>query len=139
MPYNLSRPHDIVNALTKDARPVIYEGAVEGHVLVKNVNKSLPLKSPRLISVFGYDAKAPPAYMPNGQSITSNPWAVGLEPTTLNLADAISASPSDENSNFQVAFNGTLSVGGGSGASAGPYLSAPLDALQQRATKTAPS
>jgi len=133
MPYNLSRPHDIVNALTKDARPVLYEGAVEGHVLVKNVNNSLPLKSPKLISVFGYDAKAPPAYMPNGHSITSNPWAVGLAPTTLNLAEAITASSSDEISKLQVAFNGTLSVGGGSGASAGPYLSAPLDALQQRA------
>ncbi|KAJ5579314.1 hypothetical protein N7450_008181 [Penicillium hetheringtonii] len=133
MPYNLSRPHDIVNALTKDARPVLFEGAVEGHVLVKNVNNTLPLKSPKLISVFGYDAKAPPAYMTNGHSITSNPWAVGLAPTTLNLAEAITASLSDEISKLQVAFNGTLSVGGGSGASAGPYLSAPLDALQQRA------
>lgn len=34
---------------------------------------------------------------------------------------------------YQVAFNGTLNVGGGSGANTGPYLSAPLDALQQRA------
>lgn len=133
MPYNVSGPHDIVNALTTDAKPVLYEGAVEGHVLVKNENNALPLRSPRLVSVFGYDAKAPPAYMPNGKSIISNAWSIGFEPAIFQLADAFSSSVIDVPDYYQAAFNGTLSVGGGSGASTGPYLSAPLDALQQRA------
>ncbi|CAI7632883.1 unnamed protein product [Penicillium pancosmium] len=134
MPYNLSEPHDIVNALTADARPVLFEGAVEGHVLVKNVNKSLPLRSPKLLSVFGYDAKAPDAYMPNGQNILGNAWAIGFEPAISHFSDlSFAAAVIDAPYYSQVAFNGTLSVGGGSGASAGPYLSAPLDALQQRA------
>ncbi|KAJ5403539.1 hypothetical protein N7509_003410 [Penicillium cosmopolitanum] len=134
MPYNLSEPHDIVNALTADARPVLFEGAVEGHVLVKNVNKSLPLRSPKLLSVFGYDAKAPDAYMPNGQSILTNAWAIGFEPAISHFSElSFAATVINAPYYSQVAFNGTLSVGGGSGASAGPYLSAPLDALQQRA------
>lgn len=134
MPYNLSERHDIVNALTADARPVLFEGAVEGHVLVKNVNNSLPLRSPQLLSVFGYDAKAPDAYMPNGQSILTNAWSIGFEPAvSLFSVLSFAATVIDAPYYSQVAFNGTLSVGGGSGASAGPYLSAPLDALQQRA------
>ncbi|KAJ5085989.1 hypothetical protein N7532_010760 [Penicillium argentinense] len=133
MPYNVSGPHEIVNALSPDAKPVIYEGAVEGHVLVKNENNALPLKSPRLISVFGYDAKAPPAYMPNGGNLLTNPWQIGFEPAVFQLADAFVSTALDEPLYYQVAFNGTLSVGGGSGANTGPYLSAPLDALQQRA------
>jgi beta-glucosidase len=133
MPYNLSEPHTFVNALTRDAKPTIYEGAVEGHVLVKNIKNALPLVSPKLISVFGYDAKAPDMYMPNGLSLTSNPYDIGYGPAIFQLADAFSSTVIDEPYDYQVAFNGTLSVGGGSGANTGPYLSAPLDALQQRA------
>ncbi|KAJ5128042.1 hypothetical protein N7448_008821 [Penicillium atrosanguineum] len=131
--HNISMPHDIVNALTADAKPVLFDGAVEGHVLVKNLDNALPLQSPRLISVFGYDAVAPPQYIPNSK-LFRDPWEIGLEPAVFQLAAAAEiASIIDEPYDYQVAFNGTLPVGGGSGASAGPYLSAPLDALQQRA------
>ncbi|KAJ5814634.1 hypothetical protein N7474_006411 [Penicillium riverlandense] len=133
MPYNVSEPHNIVNALHRDAKPTLYDGAVEGHVLVKNMNNALPLQSPKLISVFGYDAKAPDQYMPDGQTLIGNPWELGYEPAVFQLDDAFSSSIINEPYYFQVAFNGTLSVGGGSGANTGPYLSAPLDALQQRA------
>lgn len=133
MPYNVSEPHTIVNALTREARPTIYDGAVEGHVLVKNTRNALPLKSPQLISVFGYDAKAPDMYMPDGQSLFSNPWGIGYSPAIFQLDDAFSSTVINEPYNYQVAFNGTLSVGGGSGANTGPYLSAPLDALKERA------
>jgi len=132
MPYNISLPHNIVNALTADAKPVLLQGAVEGHVLVKNKDSALPLRSPKLVSVFGYDAKAPPQYMPDGQSILGNPWELGYEPAVFQksaLVDGVINEPYD----YQVAYNGTLTVGGGSGANSGPYLSAPLDALQQRA------
>ncbi|GLI82014.1 hypothetical protein PoHVEF18_010414 [Penicillium ochrochloron] len=133
MPYNISEPHTIVNALTADAKPVLYEGAVEGHVLVKNVNNALPLQSPKLVSVFGWDAKAPDTVMPNGQSLVYNPWTLGLEPAIYQTGEVFLNSGLDVPDYYQVAFNGTLSVGGGSGANTGPYLSAPLDALQQRA------
>ncbi|KAJ5929025.1 hypothetical protein N7454_006873 [Penicillium verhagenii] len=133
MPYNLSAPHEIVSALTKEAKPVLFEGALEGHVLVKNVNNALPLKSPKLISVYGWDAAAPPAYMPN-TALTYDPWEYGYEPALAAEAGFLgSADLINEPYDYQVAFNGTLSVGGGSGANAGPYISAPLDALQQRA------
>lgn len=133
MPYNVSEPHTIVSALTPDAKPTIYDGAVEGHVLVKNTNGALPLKSPKLISVFGYDAVAPRTYMPDGLFIFDNPWTIGYEPSVFQIDDAFSSAIINEPYDYQVAFNGTLAVGGGSGANAGPYLSAPLDALQQRA------
>ncbi|KAJ5808438.1 hypothetical protein N7474_009707 [Penicillium riverlandense] len=133
MPYNISLPHKIVNALTTGAKPVLFEGAVEGHVLVKNKNNALPFRSPKLISVFGYDAKAPPQYMPNGQSILGNPWEVGYEPVVYQGSWVFASGAINEPYDYQVAYNGTLTVGGGSGANSGPYISAPLDALQQRA------
>lgn len=133
MPHDVSQPHTIVNALNPDAKPAIFDGAVEGHVLVKNTNGALPFKSPKLISVFGYDAVAPRAYMPNGRFIFDNPWTIGYESSVFQLDDAFSSTIINEPYDYQVAFNGTLPVGGGSGANAGPYLSAPLDALQQRA------
>lgn len=40
------------------------QGAVEGHVLVKNVKNALPLSNPAFISLFGYDAPAPPVLNP---------------------------------------------------------------------------
>lgn len=133
IPYNISEPHEIVNALTKEAKPVIFEGALEGHVLVKNKNNALPLKSPKLISVFGYDAVAPGAFIPNNV-LSSDPWTLGFDPAISQLAGLDFTTPlTDVPYDYQVAFNGTLSTGGGSGANAGPYISAPLDALQQRA------
>ncbi|KAJ5712943.1 uncharacterized protein N7483_010124 [Penicillium malachiteum] len=133
MPTNISEPHTIVNALTPEAKPVLFEGAVEGHVLVKNVKNALPLKKPQLLSVFGWDAVAPVSYIPNNVLVT-DPWEEGYEPVLFQLdGDADSTDIIDEPYDYQVAFNGTLSVGGGSGANAGPYISAPLDALQQRA------
>ena len=133
MPYDISAPHDIVNALTPDAKPVLFDGAVEGHVLVKNVNNALPLQSPKLISVFGYDAIAPPQYIPNNH-LVPDPWQEGYDPALFTFVNnPFLNNVIDEPYDYQVAFNGTLSVGGGSGANTGPYISAPLDALQQRA------
>lgn len=38
---------------------MLLESAVAGHVLVKNVNGSLPLTKPTILSIFGYDAQPP--------------------------------------------------------------------------------
>ncbi|KAJ5245992.1 hypothetical protein N7468_000975 [Penicillium chermesinum] len=132
MPFDISGPHEFVSALTNEAKPTLWAGALEGHVLVKN-DGALPLKCPKLISVFGYDAIAPPQFIPNN-AVASDPWELGFEPAFFQL-DVLPNSPHivDAPAIDQVALNGTLSVGGGSGGNAGPYLSAPLDALQQRA------
>lgn len=135
MPANLSEPHTIIDARDPASRSTLYEGAIEGHVLVKNENKALPLKSPKLLAVFGYDAPAPPQYMPNGNSLLTNPFTTGYESAFNQLSLAFSSTEIDWPSQLQIASNGTYSVGSGSGANSGPYLSAPLDALQQRAMK----
>lgn len=112
------------------SQPILFQSAIEGHVLVKNVNKSLPLVRPSLLSVFGYDAIAPPES--NLPSITGN-YRIGfLSNYGFNWLSAIRypfTSPGP------IAPNGTLITGGGSGAVAPPYISAPLDALQERAYK----
>lgn len=57
---NLSLPHELIDARSPEADPVLLEGAAAGHVLVKNVNNTLPLQNPKMLSIFGYDAQAPP-------------------------------------------------------------------------------
>lgn len=57
---NLTEPHEQVDARDPDSRSNILEGAIAGHVLVKNENNALPFaKAPNMISVFGYDATVP--------------------------------------------------------------------------------
>lgn len=135
MPYDLSGPHNIVDARDPASRSTVYEGAIEGHVLVRNENNALPLKNPKLLAIFGYDAPAPPQYMPNGNFLLTNPFIIGYESAFNQLPLAFSGTEGDWPSQLQIASNGTYSVGSGSGANSGPYLSAPLDALQQRAMK----
>lgn len=57
---NLSLLHDLIDARRPEAEPVLLEGAIAGHTLVKNVHGALPLGKPTMLSVFGYDAQAPP-------------------------------------------------------------------------------
>ncbi|KAJ9633809.1 hypothetical protein H2199_009222 [Coniosporium tulheliwenetii] len=49
---NLLLPHRIVDARDPSARPIVLQGAIEGRVLVKNTNNALPLKSPKLLSIY---------------------------------------------------------------------------------------
>jgi beta-glucosidase len=61
MPASVLEPHTVIDARDPSAKPTLFDGAAEGHVLVKNDNVALPLKSAdmKLISVFGYSARAP--------------------------------------------------------------------------------
>jgi beta-glucosidase len=80
---DVTQPHSIVDARDPASISTLFDGAVEGHVLVKNINNFLPLKSNlSLISVFGYDAAPVRTNNPDG----SADWAIGLEPlaTTAN-------------------------------------------------------
>jgi beta-glucosidase len=59
MPIDFTAPHQPVYAKDSASKTVVLDSAIEGHVLVKNVNNILPLKRPRMLSIFGYDAPAP--------------------------------------------------------------------------------
>ncbi|KAI0147436.1 glycoside hydrolase superfamily [Xylariaceae sp. FL1272] len=121
MPGALTSPHQKVIAKSPDSKPILLQGAAEGHVLVKNSNGALPLKSPDLISLFGYSAKAYDSY----QSGT-NGWNLGDEPIAA-------LDPFSNNPVVIYAPNGTMISGGGSGANMPAYVSSPFEALSQRA------
>ncbi|RYP04174.1 hypothetical protein DL764_004625 [Monosporascus ibericus] len=132
MPADLTKPHEVVDARNKGAKPTLFDGAAEGHVLVKNSRGALPLDSSRmkLISLFGYSAKAPNYNTPEGADTPWRfpPWTMGLNAanaTEVNIGwmGNLSISYTD------IAPNGTLVSGGGSGASAQGLISTPFDAL----------
>ncbi|KAK0658385.1 Beta-glucosidase cel3A [Lasiodiplodia hormozganensis] len=134
IPYDLTAPHDDqkVSALSPDNRDTIYQGAVEGHVLVKNTNNALPLKSPQIVSIFGYDAPAPASQNPEPGF---SRWVLGFNSLNISSDDIstfFSGGLSDDDIP-QAAYGGTLISGGGSGAATPPYLSSPFEAFSQRA------
>lgn len=89
---------------------LIREVGAAGHVLVKNVNNTLPLKSPRYVSVFGYDAEVKPV-----------PWT-----NPLRFGGGY-----EVNFGWEI-LNGTLIVGGGSGSNTPAYVISPFKAIQDR-------
>ncbi|RAL15781.1 beta-glucosidase [Aspergillus homomorphus CBS 101889] len=105
MPADVYAEHEVIIGTSADEKDTLLQSAIEGHVLVKNKNSALPLQSPRLVSVYGYDAKGPDSTGP-----TSTFSAV--IPATQNY---------------------TLWVGGGSGSNNPAYITAPLDAIQAQA------
>ncbi|KAL4936770.1 putative beta-glucosidase M [Aspergillus oleicola] len=109
MPSSPGAPHEAVIATSPDAKPVLLQAAIESHVLVKNTNNALPLKSPKLISVFGYDAYAA---------------------LTHDLTMSFNFGATSRSEAYQ---NGTLHVGGGSGMTSPAYIDAPIDAIKRRA------
>lgn len=130
IPRNLAEPHTIVDARNSSFKSTLFDGAVEGHVLVKNTRNALPLNAPRMVSVFGYSATQPGQYNiePPGGTV----WTFGAE----------AADPSSVLQGFlgnltypydQIAPNGTLFCGGGSGANSAALGHSPMDALQQQA------
>jgi beta-glucosidase len=70
-----------VDARNKTSKSTLLKGAVEGHVLVKNINNALPLKSPKHISIYGYDAKVPGTMIPTANSYS--PWTLGYSVSDL--------------------------------------------------------
>ncbi|KAL8349051.1 hypothetical protein RB598_002033 [Gaeumannomyces tritici] len=141
LPANLAAPHTFVNARNKSSRSTIFQGAVEGHVLVKNVNNVLPLRDPGFISVFGYDAVAQKlntreraGFSLWGRGMAGAHQHVNGTELTMDMYDWFFASSVEQTETGpEVALNGTLITGGGSGAAVGAYIDAPLDALQRQA------
>ncbi|KAM3074029.1 hypothetical protein ACMFMG_008644 [Clarireedia jacksonii] len=157
IPNNPDLPHTPVNGKAPGSKANILQGAIEGHVLVKNANNALPLKEPSLLSIFGYDAPAQATYnVPNGTlndmaSYFTNPASIegaypilgywlglgGLNFTAWmpTLFAGLLGTPAvvDNSGLTQIATGGTLISGGGSGSSSPPYISSPFEALSQRA------
>lgn len=122
MPGNLTTPHNRVDARNPADMPIILQGAIESHVLVKNEKDTLPLKAPRMISVFGYSANTPPKW--TADEDTAGTWRYGLAPV-FELDPAISP----------IGQRGTMFGAGGSGAITPQTHTSPLDALVARAAK----
>ncbi|KAH6969301.1 glycoside hydrolase superfamily [Fusarium avenaceum] len=132
---NLWDPHPIVDARNKSSKPTLWDGAVEGHVLVKNTNKALPLKSNlKLVSLFGYSHKAPDKNNPEPATGMFAAWAIGAQ--SANITELNGGFLGNLNLTYSaIAPNGTIVSGGGSGANAPSWISSPFDAFVSRAKK----
>jgi beta-glucosidase len=106
-PYNVQ--HEIVD-VCEDHGSLIREIGAAGTVLVKNVNNTLPLKNPRFLNIYGYDAE-----------VKSQPWN---NPSRFGGGY-------EENFGWNT-LNGTLVTAGGSGSSTPPYVISPFKAIQDR-------
>lgn len=112
---NLTLPHDQVDARHLDTRPVLMEGAIAGHVLVKNVDSALPFdpaSPPTMLSVYGYDATVP--------ATKNNDILFELGYTSSpEMGQAVLG---EENHFDQAARGGTIVTGGRAGANAPAYI-----------------
>ncbi|KAK8062699.1 beta-glucosidase M [Apiospora hydei] len=127
MPPNLAAPHERIIGRSASGKPLLLQGAIESHVLLKNTNNALPLKEPKQLSIFGYSARGFDRYTPSSPS-----WNDGGE--ALGPGDQIRNGPGfNDVIHSQIASNGTLLSGGGSGATQPAYLSSTFEALSQRA------
>jgi beta-glucosidase len=142
MPISLLAPHELVDVRDVSANDMLLQAAIEGHVLVKNVNGALPLQKPKLLSLFGYDGPA---------QAQNEPPLGGFAKWTFGLANTQVLGPYEGDFNdtylFEVflssepwyspvpgiALNGTLYTGGGSGSTTPAYIDAPYDAFLRQA------
>jgi beta-glucosidase len=132
MPISVTKPHKIVDARDPDARQTLLQGAIEGHVLVKNTKNSLPLRAPKMLSIFGYSAKSPDFYAPGGDDLGFYSWSFGAESSDPREVQAGFAGVQDANYST-IARKGTIIHGGGSGATTPAMFVSPFEALKMRA------
>ncbi|KAK4193133.1 putative beta-glucosidase M [Podospora australis] len=132
--HDITKPHRLVDARNSSFKSTLLDGAIEGHVLVKNIREALPLEKPRLLSIFGYSAKNPDENNPTG---TEDPWLWGSE--TFDFEEfgsgflsflGLGGKPPGKT---PIAYNGTLYSGGGSGATSQSLVVSPFDALVHQA------
>ncbi|KAL7938922.1 glycoside hydrolase family 3 protein [Trichoderma chlorosporum] len=127
MPSNVLDPHEVVDGRDPAAAPVLLDGAIEGHVLVKNTKNTLPLKSPRMLSLFGYSAKTPDSFNPSSNILYSQNWITGME--------ALDPDYVSDNGLATFGKNGTMFGGCGSGAITPALAISPFEALKMRASQ----
>ncbi|KAF5970389.1 glycoside hydrolase family 3 protein [Fusarium bulbicola] len=112
IPVDVSKPHKVVSSISRESRKTIFQGAVKGIILVKNHNNTLPLKKPKVLSLFGYDADVPRTNNREGPQVLGLTISVGQVPGGAHL--------------------GTLITGGGSASITPAYINSPYSAFQQR-------
>lgn len=122
MPSKVSGPHDVIEGRDPNDKPTILQGAIEGHVLVKNDKDTLPLQNVKTLSIFGYSANTAPKWSP--QTDTNASWTLGKAPV-LGL----------DQDTTPIGDKGTLYGGGGSGAITPEEYTSPQDALVAKAAK----
>jgi beta-glucosidase len=122
-------PHQVISSISPTSKKTIFQGAVEGIVLLKNLNHTLPLNKPKILSLFGYDAHTPLKNTPEGLNTKQS---LGFQ--CVNVTDeemqglfiGIGQLPG-------AAHLGTLVSGGGSGSIVPAYINSPHEAFQERA------
>ncbi|KAI0186452.1 beta-glucosidase [Xylaria flabelliformis] len=129
---DLTKPHQIVDARNVSSRKVLLDGAIEGHVLLKNINNALPLKKPKMLSIFGYSAQGPGQWNYKANAGVGA-WTFGGESAYLGRDTMAGFAGVVDADYSQIAPNGTLFSGGGSGSVTPASSSAPFDALTLRA------
>ena len=120
LPIDFLAKHNLTEARDPASDATVKQGAVEGHVLVKNVNGALPLKKPKLMSIFGRDATIPLVNNPDGS--TYNGYTFGFQSVNITSSQIIQAVVQDVNSTIpETGTLGTLVTGGGSGTAIPSY------------------
>lgn len=131
-----SLPHNHTNAMSHASQDTVFQGALEGHVLVKNVNNALPLKKPTVLSLFGYDA-IPPAVVDPARGVK---WLFGYE--SINSSETVAqryiSGYWSNGTNIwpngpRAGYEGTLITGGGSSTSNPPWIVSPYASFAQQA------
>lgn len=122
--------------MSNASQDTIFQGALEGHVLVKNVNNALPLKEPMVLSLTGYDA-IPPAAVDPASGVK---WLFGYE--SINTSDPVAqryiSGYWSNGTNIwpngpRAGFEGSFITGGGPSTSNPPWIVSPYAAFSQQA------
>ena len=136
LPPDLLKPHVYVDAKDLNSKPSLLQQAIEGHVLVKNINRALPLSKPKVLSIFGYDAVVQSSFTPGPERIgalSENLFAQNWEAIDLKVSQLAEIAANVPVTDPPGTAKGTLIVDGGSGSNTPAYTSSPYDALQARA------
>ncbi|KJX96952.1 beta-glucosidase like protein [Zymoseptoria brevis] len=115
-----------------------FQVAVEGHVLVKNLNNALPLSKPTVMSVFGWDAvagsTADPTQSLGGVGLANTQvFTSGKNFSAVTYLELVAATAPLGTTIPDIALNGTVIAGGGSGSCLPATASGPYEALLRQA------
>ncbi|PHH60459.1 hypothetical protein CDD81_1634 [Ophiocordyceps australis] len=131
---SVTTPHPRIDARDPLSRPILFQGAVEGHVLVKNTKSTLPLTSPRLLSLYGYSAKSPDFFGPL-TGFEAKGWLYGTEPINFAEFYANVFTLSKNYTRSPIGLNGTMIGAGGSGSVTPAVFTSPFESLKARAAR----
>ncbi|QIX01170.1 hypothetical protein AMS68_006687 [Peltaster fructicola] len=126
-----------IDARESAAESNLLQGAIEGHVLVKNTESFLPLSKPAVINLFGYDAvgglNSSGAGDPSFLATVAQKYTNGLEFTSAIANSFLYSTDASKHAGPEVALNGTLLMGGGSGFTDPTSSISPFDSFVKQA------